>query len=553
MCGIFFIFNQHLLPHSQDEIRQSFMKGRSRGPDNSNISFHDEYIVGFHRLAINGLESDSNQPIKKDKVTLICNGEIYNYKKLYEYLKITPDTHSDCEIIIDMYIKKGIEYTVRCLDGVFAFVIIDERNEDPLYYVGRDVFGVRPLFKLSDYEGNIVGFSSDMKSIIDLKQNDMKIDHYEPNTVSMYEYTDKSWNKTVSLQNSFTFYRENILVTDMFDTSLEKTIDHVKYLFLQSVKKRIENTERKVVCLLSGGLDSSLVASIASKYLKNIETFSIGLDGSEDLKYAKIVSNFIGSKHHEIVVDEKTFFDSIKEVISNIESYDTTTIRASVGNYLVSKYISENSDAKVVLNGDGSDELMGGYLYMHKCPDNISFDEETIRLLRNIHKYDVLRSDKSISSNGLEPRTPFLDRNFTSYYLSIPIELRNHNNTIGYSENIEKYLIRKAFDDGTYLPKEVLWRRKEAFSDGVSSKKRSWYQIIDELVSKHFENKKIDTNSLFSKYAFYKNPPTTLEQLYYRDIFESMYPNCQDVINEFWMPRFVNAKDSSARTLDIYD
>ena len=234
----------------------------------------------------------------------------------------------------------------------------------------------------------------------------------------------------------------------------------------EAVRKRVNNTDREIACLLSGGLDSSLITALVKKMCPNkqLTTWSIGLKGSEDLKYARMVADHLGTVHNEIVVSEYDFLNCIESVIQAIESYDTTTVRASVGNWLISKYIKENSDCKVVFNGDGSDEVCGGYMYFHCAPDSIEFDKECKKLLKEIHFFDVLRSDRSISSHGLEARTPFLDANFVSTYLSIPANIRNH------SENkcCEKYLLRRAFDNGL-LPKEVLWRTKEAFSDGVSS------------------------------------------------------------------------------------
>jgi len=532
---------------SQNNIYNSFSRGYKRGPDNSTIEFK-QFCIGFHRLSINGLDSLSNQPIKKNKLILICNGEIYNYKYLYSKINTVQQTNSDCEIIMDLYEKYGIEHAITMLDGVFAFVLIDNRTENTKVFVCRDPYGVRPLFVL--YDNSVpIGFSSEMKTLIDLKKNNsLRIEHFKPNTCK--EYVNDITNTTYYEINKFSIVSNSIMsIIDNNMKPIEYYLNSIKSLFINAVSKRVNNTDRKVACLLSGGLDSSIVTSIVSRITETpLETYSIGLEGGEDLIYAKEVADFLGTKHHEVIVTEDDFFNAIQEVIYNIESYDTTTVRASVGNYLVSKYISEHSDAKVILNGDGSDELMGGYLYMHYCKDDMEFDYETKRLLKNIFQYDVLRSDKSISSNGLEPRTPFLDKTFVQYYLSIPIEYRNHNN----KNQMEKFLFRKSFDNGEYLPKSVLWRRKEAFSDGVSSLHKSWYEIINEKVNVYFKDNNIDTYELFKKYEKYKNPPITLEQLYYRDIFEKHYPDCSDVISEFWMPRYISANDSSARTLSIY-
>lgn len=331
-----------------------------------------------------------------------------------------------------------------------------------------------------------------------------------------------------------------------------------------AVVKRCVTSERPIACLLSGGLDSSLIAALASNYFGRngiqIETYSIGLENSEDIKYAQIVASYIGSKHTEIIVTENEMFEAIPEVIKAIESYDTTTVRASIGNYLIGKFISKNSEAKVIFNGDGSDELFGGYLYMNSCPNDIEFDKETRRLLKDIHLYDVLRSDKSISSNGLEPRTPFLDRSFVNYVLSIPAYFRNHNN---FNES-EKYLLRKSFtnkycinyEGNDLLPDEILWRKKEAFSDGVSNQKRSLFIILQEKIRDHLnmelEALKLNQN-VSHKYISSYDANIETEKKYYKQIFDNEFPNCQHILPYLWMPKYTNATDPSARTLNIYN
>ena len=316
-----------------------------------------------------------------------------------------------------------------------------------------------------------------------------------------------------------------------------------------AVKKRVSTTEREVACLLSGGLDSSLITGLVCKFntlpTEKVKTFSIGLSGSDDLKYAREVADFLKTDHYEVVVTEDEMFDAIPEVIAKIESYDTTTVRASVGNYLISKYIKNNSDAKVIFNGDGSDEVTGGYMYFHEAPDEFCFDAECRRLLQDIYTFDVLRSDKSISCNGLEPRTPFLDRNFVQFYMSLPASMRCHNK----KGDCEKFLLRKAFHNKGVIPESVLWRTKEAFSDGVSGDRKSWYQIIDDKIVERFGSKYDITTRNSDRII---NPPTTREQKYYRDIFDNLYPNLASVVPYFWMPKFIEANDSSARTLKIY-
>jgi len=541
MCGILCVLNNSNYYSSKD-ILQEFQKGKNRGPDNSqykNVGI--EVNFGFHRLAINGLNDISNQPFCIDNIFLICNGEIYNHKKLYELMNITPTTQSDCEVIIHLYKLYGIEQTLQMLDGVFAFVLFDSNIieiEPCKIFVARDPYGVRPLYYLND---SAIMFSSELKMISSFISTEGKVNHFLPG-----HYMELHLPSTVNpkwKQVDYIKYH-----TTGFNSILNKyknVYEIIQYYFLKAIEKRCENTEKPIACLLSGGLDSSLVAALVNEKMKikgiQIETYSIGLKDSEDLKYAKMVSNYLNTKHTEVIVTEKYLIDSIPEVIIAIESYDTTTIRASLGNYLLGKYISKNSECKVIFNGDGADELMGGYLYMEKCPDAIEYDKECRRLLTNIHKYDVLRSDKCISSHGLEPRTPFLDRSFVQRYLSLDPWVR-------YSPLlIEKQLIRNAFSKKFFvnsnrealLPDEILWRKKEAFSDGISSKQNSLFSILQE---------KIDTP--ICNYSH--NSPQTKEQSYYRNIFEDNYPYCSHLINEFWMPKYIEASDPSARTLTIY-
>ena len=533
MCGIFAILGKQ--NYGLEEIENAFNNGMHRGPEYSKIKKLNKVILGFHRLAINGLNAESHQPINIDSVSLICNGEIYNYKELYNRNNITPITCSDCEIIIHLYKKYGIETTVQMLDGVFAFVLVDEYNGK--IYVARDRYGVRPLFIMENKFGSInnVSVASEMKQLHPLMIDNCYIKQFEPGTLNCYSIIrDSLFEDKVIRFKYFPFPR----IMEEKGDILKKINLHLR----AAVKKRVTSTERPIACLLSGGLDSSLITSLVCSYFDDpskLETYSIGLPGSVDLQYAKKVADFLGTNHTSIIVQEEDFLAAIPEVIEAIESYDTTTVRASVGNYLVAKYIKEHSEAKVIFNGDGSDEVSGGYLYFHKSPDSVNFDKECKRLLNNIHYFDVLRSDRCISHFGLEARTPFLDINFVDYYLGIDAEVRNHC----MNSECEKYLIRKAFDDDNILPKEVLWRTKEAFSDGVSSKKKAWYEMIQDSLVNFSDNTK----------NFYFNKPVTNEQKYYRNIFDQKFKNMEHIIPYFWMPNFVNATDCSARSLEIYN
>jgi asparagine synthase (glutamine-hydrolysing) len=564
MCGIFALLNSiNTGVLNNTIIEEQFYKGKQRGPEYSKLEYNYlQMCLGFHRLAINGLNIQSGQPIVYEDIILICNGEIYNYKKLYADMNVTPTTDSDCEVIIHLFLKYGIKQTLIMLDGEYAFILFDNRINNEIVnniYIARDPFGVRPLYQLYNINKNkhnlcnLYGFASELKCLeyfYNQNTNMYRVQQFEPGTYSVFQYGNKVhtiWKPLI---------KNNLFFIPSFSyTKLSLNIE--EYLFLnvakhlnEAVIKRCNTTERPIACLLSGGLDSSLIAALACNYFKKekqIETFSIGLKDSEDIKYAKIVSDYIGSKHTEIIVTEKEMFEAIPEVIKSIESYDTTTIRASIGNYLIGKYISKNSDAKVILNGDGSDELFGGYLYMNKCPDDIEFDKETRRLLKDIYLFDVLRSDKSISSNGLEPRTPFLDITFVNYILSIPSYFRNHTNL----NQCEKYVLRQSFtkmyfvnyNGNQILPNEILWRQKEAFSDGVSSKGRSLFTILQELIANQYYNKNL------KEY----NPCIELEKKYYKEIFDKEFPNCSHILPYFWMPKYIKANDPSARTLEVYN
>tara|TARA_B100000524_G_scaffold348106_1_gene251641 strand:+ start:3377 stop:5032 length:1656 start_codon:yes stop_codon:yes gene_type:complete len=548
MCGIFSLLNY--VNYDMDFINEQFLKGQSRGPEDTKINTYDNNVLlGFHRLAINGLNSESNQPLDINNVILICNGEIYNYKKLYKQLNVKPTTDSDCEVIIYCYLKYGIEYTLQMLDGVFAFILYDLRLNK--LYAARDPFGVRPMFTMTDSSNKSIGFSSELKQLNMFSNNVEQVSpghfyQYDKSiSVNSYGLMGQKWIQTEKVcYHRLPFYKQ-IINTDY---ELSEYIHRIKAAFEKAVSKRVVTTDRPIACLLSGGLDSSLVCALVCKYSSTrIKTFSIGLPDSEDLKYARKVAEFLNTDHSEIIVSERDFFEAIPDVIKAIESYDTTTVRASVGNYLLGKYIKANTECKVIFNGDGSDELAGGYLYFHKAPEVYEFDRECRRLLCNINYFDVLRSDRCISVHGLEARTPFLDRSWVDFYLSIPIEFRCHTNI----NKCEKYLIRSAFEG--YLPKEVLWRKKEAFSDGVSGLQKSWYQIIQENIddlpseelSKMHEFIQMECNNKHNK-------PTTNEQKYYRYLFEQNYKSCEKVIPYFWMPKYVEATDSSARTLNVY-
>lgn len=558
MCGIFMMLNNNLSNghgvFTKDFITDQFNRGNRRGPESSKLlHLSDNCVAGFHRLAINGLNEGSMQPIWFNNKMLICNGEIYNYKDLFRQMNSIPNTKSDCEVILHLYCQYGIEQTVRMLDGVFAFAIYDMDLQKII--IARDPYGVRPLYMWKG-DNHMLMFASEMKLINKFHQNtvnDISHEEYQKGKIEITQFLPGHYT-TIHLHKYFrmwmhpetTKYHEVGSIASFCNHSLVN--ENIVYHLRDAVKKRCLTTERPIACLLSGGLDSSLITALVRElydtYFPNkvLETYSIGLANSEDLKYARIVADHVGSRHTEIIITEDDFFNAIPEVIEAIESYDTTSVRASIGNYLIGKYISQHSSAKVIFNGDGADELCGGYLYMHKAPDSIEFDKETKRLLKDIHLFDVLRSDKCISSHGLEPRTPFLDKTFVQYYLSLPSSLRCHS----MHNEREKYLLRNAFATvDNLLPPEILWRTKEAFSDGVSGHGRSLYTILQEKISSIEGIADDYAKSVASSHL----PPKTLEQYYYRRIFDNLYPHTAKIVPYFWMPKYTNSNDPSARTL----
>ena len=532
MCGIFAILKDHIDDKLLQILNREFQKGQSRGPENSHFEkINEQLVFGFHRLAINGYKLDSSeQPIKLDNCILICNGEIYNWKQLHNTLGIASTTQSDCEIIIHLYRKFGIKAALTMLDGVFSFVLLDKLTQN--LFIARDPYGVRPLF-IAQSENNDICVASELKMLSKLKLwKNYKIQQFTPGTF-MHA------NESGQIRYHTNIDTENIANTE------ELALARIRHDLTSAVEKRVDNADREFACLLSGGLDSSLITGIVSKLIgpENLHTWSIGMKGSEDLKYASKVAKFLGTKHHSIELDTQEFIDAIETVIKTIESYDTTTVRASVGNWLICKYIREQSDAKVIFNGDGSDEVTGGYMYFHCAPDDYEFDAECRRLLRDIHYFDVLRSDRSISSHGLEARTPFLDKTFVQNYLSIPARLRNHAN----NNQPEKYLLRKAFDKLNIIPQEVLWRTKEAFSDGVSTQKEAWFETIQNYALDYYRKCSIELGIECKEMT-----GAEAEKNLYKAIFNKYYSGHEDIIPYFWMPKFVDATDASARTLDIY-
>ena len=549
MCGIFGYISKFLLTENvinTHGISRGFNKIRDRGPNNTQHCLIDNIYLGFHRLAINDLSENGNQPMQLNNYFLVCNGEIFNYKKLKEEFNFEFRSNSDCEIILHLYdyfVKENRKdiFNIICnlLDGEFAFILYDGNKQKT--YIARDPYGVRPLFFGRSEFGDYV-FSSELKGMCNLVESANQFNPGKYMVLKNNNIDNLLKNKNIICYST----KYHNIDTNMIDNSKhieDNIIEEINSVFKEAVYKRMMS-DREICSLLSGGLDSSLVSAILSKKLgpNKLKTFSIGLKGSPDLEYAKNVAEHIKSIHHSIEIEEEEFLNYIEEVIYKIESYDITTVRASVGNYLVGKYIKENSNCKVVFNGDFSDEVAGGYRYFKNTSNPDMFHNECVRLLDNIHYYDCLRSDRSISTHGLECRVPFADKDFVNYYMSIDSKLRMSD------KRIEKYLIRKAFEKENLLPEEVLWRKKEAFSDGVTSETRSWHKIIEEFVDKKISDN--DFKTLQNNFSF--NKPLTKEALYYRIIFERTYNKFENIIPYFWMPKWCgDVSDPSAREIKL--
>jgi asparagine synthase (glutamine-hydrolysing) len=539
MCGIWSYISKNTIPLEQYKyLYNAYLSIISRGPESSNFEkINDNIIMGFHRLAINGLNPLGNQPFiyfedKKHYVFSICNGEIYNYEKLVIEHNLETKTTSDCEVIPLLYIKYG-EYNNKTLcnylDGEYAFIIIDLNIETNTFKVitGRDPFGVRPLFY--GFNNDSISFCSELKGLSFCDS----IEVYPPGVMMTYDGNKLQQERFYSYNNLLSY------------NSMDK-MEYISDIFTNSIKKRLMS-ERPLGCLLSGGLDSSIVSAITSTFVKNLHTFTIGLEGATDIKYAEMVAKHIGSKHTTFITTIQEALESIDKVIYTIESYDCTSIRASVWQYLLGKKISENTDIKVLLTGEGSDELTSGYMYFHNAPNPTESHNENVRLLQDIHRYDGLRVDRAMACHGLEVRIPFLDPEFVELYLQLPKELRIAN---GKNGRMEKQLFRDAFKDTDLLPHEVLYRKKEAFSDGTSSNEKSWFQIIQEYIDTIVSDDEFEQQK--NKYEF--NTPDTKEKYYYRKKFEEYFGSkAEKVIPYYWLPKWSgNITEPSARILKVY-
>ena len=538
MCGIWLLLTKRSLAAA--EIRARLAPLEARGPEGTaHVDLSGNGYIGFTRLAINGLTTLGMQPMQSGPVLSVTNGEIYNWRAIEQKYALDCTTGSDCEVVGKLYDDHFSKKPYTALgelfseiDGVFATAIVD--TERDITIIARDPYGVRPLYIAAGDES--LEIASEMKGLG--IQEGIVVSPFKPGTYKVYQ------TSTRALLYYATYHQR---VSTPGTMTAQKAQASVRAALEAAVDKRMM-TQRPVAALLSGGLDSSLIASLVAKRLKEagappLKTFSIGMRGSTDLKYAKIVADWIGSDHTEVVLSADDFFASIEDVIRVTETYDTTTIRASAGNWLVGKAVAQ-TDAKVVFNGDGSDELWGSYKYFFLAPSDAEYTQEVHRLLDDIHYFDVLRSDRCISSWGLEPRTPFLDKGFVDAVLSVPVALRRPVKDY----QIEKWLLRKAFDDGVTLPDEVLWRRKESFSDGISGPERAWYEEIQERAAGKVPDDWLERVADKAAAKATAEAPRTPEMYYYRNTFEKIYGGIQP-IPYFWMPKWTTTDDPSARTI----
>ena len=546
MCGIVCALD---LKQSSDLLRSQVLemskKVRHRGPDWNGIHCGKNVLLAHERLAIVDPAS-GNQPIYSDDKNLIlaANGEIYNHQELRAQLSsdYAFQTNSDCEIILALYKEKGVNF-IDDLNGIFGFVLYDEVNDE--YLIARDHMGIIPLYMGWDKHGTFY-ISSELKALEGVCN---KIEIFPPGHFmsskdnKLVKWYDRDWM-------NFDHIKDNNTIIDDLQVALENAVH----------RQLMSDVPYGV--LLSGGLDSSITSALAKKYSKNriesndvksawypqLHSFAVGLKGSPDLIAAQKVADHIDSIHHEITFTVQEGLDAIRDVIYHLETYDVTTIRASTPMYLMARVI-KSMGIKMVLSGEGADEIFGGYLYFHKAPNSKEFHEETVRKLDKLYQYDCLRANKSLAAWGIEGRVPFLDKEFIDVAMRI-----NPKDKMITSEKMEKWVLRKSFEK--YLPDSVAWRQKEQFSDGVG------YDWIDSL--KDLVNEKV-SDDMFknAKFTFPFQTPMSKEEYYYRSIFEDHFPSetsattvpsvpsvaCSTPIALEWDKAFKNLNDPSGRSV----
>jgi asparagine synthase (glutamine-hydrolysing) len=522
MCGIFCKFSIYSKITKEDYNSSYLLK--HRGPD-STLSYEisDRNLIVFHRLAINDLSTKGIQPfVLDDNLFMVCNGEIYNYLNLKQKYNITTYSNSDCEVILHLFKIFSGDMEKLCQElesSEFVFVIYDKKMNR--VYSARDAYGIRPLF-MSIIEDTII-FSSEIKAL-PFDVNPILPGSYNISLVENNKWINKIQKYyTIKLRKYYNNIIDNYIYND------------INNLLRRSVNLKVMS-ERPVGCFLSGGLDSSLILALLTEKIKNIKCFTIGLnENSFDVVASKKVVEFLKipkENHHIIYFTVEEGFNLLEELIWYLESYDVTTIRASMGQYIISKWIKNNTDIKVLYSGEGSDEIFAGYLYSRFAPDKKELEYDSKRLLNELYMFDNLRVDRTTASNGLEVRVPFLNKELIDYVFSLDPELRICDK---YNKQ-EKTLLRKSFENDNILPNEILWRTKDAFSDAVSSKDVCWYKTLSE---KYIHPLISDEELLFAKDKYPFNTPQTKEALYYRDIFSSLFLNTDKVISHYWMPKWV--------------
>ena len=511
-------------PTDLTAFQAGFARTVSRGPDDSRVIDVGQGMLGFHRLAIMGLHPEGMQPFGLNGSWVVCNGEIYGFEKLKKELSkdYTFTSESDCEVLLPMYEKYGVGMFEK-LDAEFACIIYDGKQKE--FIAARDPIGIRPLYYGYDGNGTIL-FASEPKNLVGLTD---KILPFPPG----HYYCD----------GKFVCYCDIAAVDHVLPDDLETVCANIHDKLVAGVKKRLV-ADAKVGFLLSGGLDSSLVCAIAARESeKPIRTFAIGMsEDAIDLKYAKQVADYIHSDHTEVIIYKEDVLAALEPVVELLGTFDITTIRASIGMYLVCKAIHETTDIRVLLTGEISDELFG-YKYTDYAPTADAFQQESQKRIRELYMYDVLRADRCISSNSIEARVPFGDLDFVRYVMAIDPEKKLNRYGKG------KYLLRKAFE-GDWLPPEILWREKAAFSDAVG------HSMVDDI--KEYAESLYTDEEFQMRRANYSAHcmPFTKESLFYREIFEKYYHDQSRTIVGFWMPNKAwpgcNVNDPSARVLANY-
>ena len=511
---------------TEAEFRKGFEKTKSRGPDQSRIIRTPAGLMGFHRLSIMGLTEEGMQPFQLNGSSVVCNGEIYGFETLRDELcekGYSFRSDSDCEILLPLYEQYGTDMFAM-LDAEYALILYDGKTGQLV--AARDPIGIRPLYYCQDEKGSMI-FASEPKNLTPYAAGDIK--PFPPGCF----YAD----------GKFTCYRDMTKVDQTITGDLDTVCAGIRDRLIRGVEKRLVS-DAKVGFLLSGGLDSSLVCAIAARQTdKPIRTFAIGMEEDAiDLKYAREVAEWIGSDHTEVFMTPQDVIDSLRTVIAALGTFDITTVRASMGMYLVCKAIHEDTDIRVLLTGEISDELFG-YKYTDFAPSPEAFQEEAEKRIRELHMYDVLRADRCISVNSLEARVPFGDLDFASYVMAIDPAMKV--NTYGKG----KYLLRRAFREGGWLPEDILMREKAAFSDAVG------HSMADDL--KAYAERQYTDEDFEARCKKYDHArPFTKESLLYREIFEEFYPGQADMIVDFWMPNRnwegCDVNDPSARYLSNY-